>query len=380
MEARRWLAETPLPEGLPLLNLAQAAPAAAPPLPLREAMAHAVLHDPAMHLYGPVLGTEPLRRALAERTSRLYGGSITPAHVAITSGCNQAFCATISALCERGDAVILPKPWYFNHQMWLSLNGIETIPLPTGGDLLPDPAVAEALITPRTRALVLVSPNNPGGVSYPADLIAAFAERAHRHGLALILDETYRDFHSEPGPPHALFTDPNWDSVLVHLYSFSKSFRLTGHRVGAILAAPSLLAEIEKILDTVTICPSGPGQMAALWGLTHLTEWLEGERSEILRRRAALAEGLAEVPGWRLMGSGAYFAYVRPPFALPAPELCLKLLAEEAVLVLPGTMFRPPHDPDGMSELRIAFANADLGEIAALIERLHRFTARHKGD
>jgi aspartate/methionine/tyrosine aminotransferase len=370
MEARRWLDETALPRDLPLLNLSQAAPVDPPPPGLRAAMARAIEEDPAVHLYGPVLGHDALRSALARRTAELYRGAVAPGHVAITSGCNQAFCAAVASLAGPGDAVILPTPWYFNHAMWLSLQGIACIPLQTGADLVPDPDRCAALITPQTRAITLVSPNNPGGVEYPSELIAAFAALAARHGIALILDETYRDFHAQPGPPHDLFTDPGWDETLIHLYSFSKAYRLTGHRVGAILAAPDRLAQIEKVLDTVTICPSGPGQMGALWGIENLDEWLAAERAEILRRRASITEGFKRLGGWEMMGCGAYFAYVRHPFDAPAPEVAKRLLREVGVLMLPGTMFRPANAPEGARELRIAFANADIGQIDDLLARL----------
>lgn len=370
MEARRWLNETRLPEHLPLLNLSQAAPVDPPPEAMRRAMAEAVMTDPAIHLYSPVLGNMPLRERLAARNSALYGATIAPGQIALTSGCNQAFCAAVATLAGPGDAVILPTPWYFNHAMWLSMTGIEAVPLPTGAGLMPDPDRCAALITPRTRAIALVSPNNPGGVEYPAALLTAFADLAERHGLALILDETYRDFHTRDGAPHGLFQNPDWDRTLIHLYSFSKAYRLTGHRVGAIAAAPERLAEVEKFLDTMTICVAGPGQMAALWGLEHLTDWLAGERQEILRRRAAMVQGFARLPGWELLGCGAYFAYARHPFDAPSPAVARDLLARAGVLMLPGTMFRPDGDPDGPREMRIAFANADTTQIGALMERL----------
>jgi aspartate/methionine/tyrosine aminotransferase len=101
MEARRWIAEASFPPERPLLNLSQAAPVAPPPAPLRAAMAEA-LEDPATHLYGPVLGLPELRAALAARMTRLYGGGVRADQIAITSGCNQAFCAAISALCAPG--------------------------------------------------------------------------------------------------------------------------------------------------------------------------------------------------------------------------------------------------------------------------------------
>lgn len=372
MEARRWLAETTLPPGLALLNLSQAAPVDPPPLPMREAMARAILDDASVHLYGPVLGASAVREALAARNSAIYGAAIRPEQIGLTSGCNEAFCAVMATLAAPGDQVILPTPWYFNHAMWLSMTGVQAVPLPTGDTLMPDPERAEALITPRTRAIALVSPNNPGGVEYPPKLLAAFADLAARHGLALILDETYRDFHTAKGAPHDLFTNPDWDQTLIHLYSFSKAYRLTGHRVGAIATAPAHLAQVEKFLDTMTICVAGPGQMAALWGLQNLSPWLAGERDEILRRRAAMVAGFATLPGWQLLGCGAYFAYVRHPFDAPSPAVARRLLAEAGVLMLPGTMFRPDGDSTGLREMRIAYANADTTQIAALMERLRK--------
>ncbi len=368
MQARRWIEGITFPPERPLINLSQAAPVAPPPEGLRTALAEAVMQDPGAHLYGPVLGLPELRDALAAHTARIYGGAVDAAHVAITAGCNQAFCAAIATLAGPGDEVLLPVPWYFNHKMWCDMSGVRAVALPTDDALMPDPDDAARRITERTRAIVLVTPNNPGGVEYPPALVAAFATLARQHGLALILDETYRDFHSSDGPPHPLFADPDWARTLIQLYSFSKAYRLTGHRVGAIVASPARLAEIEKFLDTVSICAPQIGQRGALWGLRHLGDWLAGERAEILARRDAVIEGLAGLAGWELMGAGAYFAYARHPHDMPSDRLAPWLVREAAVLMLPGTMFRP--DGAGRDEMRIAFANADRAGIATLMERL----------
>ena len=370
MEARRWLEGVTFPPERPLINVSQAAPVAPPPEALRRAIADAALENPAAHLYGPVLGLPELRAEVAARWSAGYGGQVRADQVAITQGCNQAFCAVMATLAGPGDAVILPVPWYFNHKMWLDMQGVAAVPLHTGPDLLPDPDAAAALIGPATRAIVLVSPNNPGGVDYPPALIRAFLELARRHSIALVLDETYRDFLSGPGPAHDLFTDPDWDDGLIQLYSFSKAYRLTGHRVGAIVASPARLAQVEKFQDTVAICPNQLGQIGALWGLRNLSDWLAGERAEILTRCAAMAAGLAGLPGWKTLGCGAYFAYVEHPFALPAPDLARRLVRDAGILLLPGTMFMPADDPGAARQLRIAFANVDTAGIAQLMERL----------
>lgn len=374
MEARRWIAGKSFPEAKPLLNLSQAAPVDPPPDALCAAMAEHLKSNASAHLYGPVLGLPGLRAHLAATWQASYGGTIASENVAITSGCNQAFAAAIATLAAAGDNVILPTPWYFNHKMWLDMSGIEALPFETGPDLLPDPAKAAALITPRTKAIALVSPNNPCGVEYPKALLQDFLELARAKGIALILDETYRDFHSSEGAPHDLFQDPYWDDTLIHLYSFSKAYRLTGHRVGALLTSPQRLAEVEKWLDTVAICPNQLGQFAALWGMQHLDDWLAGERLEILARRDAMVKGFAALPGWDLLGCGAYFAYTAYPFSERSDAVAKRLVDEAHLLTLPGTMFGPLQNEGGTgraeSTLRIAFANASLSGIETLFARL----------
>ncbi|GGH17701.1 Aspartate/methionine/tyrosine aminotransferase [Cribrihabitans marinus] len=372
MEARRWLEGVSFPPDRPLINVSQAAPVDPPPDGLRRAIAEFALTEDAAHLYGPVLGNPELRAALATEISEHYCADMDPGRIAITSGCNQAFAAALSALTGEGDEVILPTPWYFNHKMWLDMSGVRAVPLATGPGLLPDPDRAAALITERTRAITLVTPNNPGGVEYPAELVAALFDLARDRGLALIVDETYRDFDSRSGPPHDLFSRPGWDETLVHLYSFSKAYRLTGHRVGAMATSPARLAQIEKFLDTVAICPGQIGQHAALWGIRNLGQWLAGERAEILDRRAAILREMPklEARGWRLLGLGAYFAYLEHPFDMRSDDLARHLVAEAGILLLPGTMFMPASDPAGARQLRVAFANLDPTGIGTLFKRL----------
>ena len=380
MEARRWLSGVTFPADRPLINISQAAPVDPPPLGLRQAIAEAALTDDAAHLYGPVLGLPALRAEIAEHWSRAYGGDIGTDQVAITQGCNQAFTAVMSTLAGAGDEVILPTPWYFNHKMWFDMQGVDTVPLDTGPTLIPDAQAARALITAKTRAIILVSPNNPGGVEYPAETLAAFRDLCRSHGLALIVDETYRDFDSRHsvdlgGRPHDLFCDPEWSDTLIHLYSFSKAYRLTGHRVGAVVANAARLAEVEKFLDTVAICPSQLGQIAALWGMRNLGQWVAGERDEILARRRAMIDGFAQLEGWELLGCGAYFAYVAHPFEMASDALCKRLVSEASLLMLPGTMFQPAGSEAGKRQIRIAFANVDAAGIAEVFRRLKAFRA-----
>ncbi|MEO0343346.1 MAG: aminotransferase [Pseudomonadota bacterium] len=375
MEARRWIADKDFSDK-PLINVSQAAPVAPPPRALRQVIADQVMTNPEAHLYGPVRGLESLRQKIAETWSRDYDAAVPTEAVSITSGCNQAFCAAVSAVAQKGDAVILPTPWYFNHQMYLTMSGIEVIPLPCGADMLPNLDTARNLITERVKAIVLVTPNNPTGAEYPRDLLGGFYDLAETNGLALIVDETYRDFDSRTGTPHDLFKRPNWGHTLIQLYSFSKAFRLTGHRVGSLIAGSERQAEIEKYLDTQTICPNQIGQIAALWGMNNLSQWLAGQRAEILDRRAAIENAIQNLEGWVLKGAGAYFAYVSHPFSGRSDAVAKALVDQAHVLMLPGTMFAPlSNDPKGLAEghLRIAFANVDQDSIVHLAERLSEF-------
>jgi aspartate/methionine/tyrosine aminotransferase len=372
MEAQRWVADKTFSD-CQLINVSQAAPVEPPPAALIDHMAK-IIYDEDTHLYGPVLGLPALRSELASQWSKSYGGEIHSNHVGITSGCNQAFSAAVAMLCGQDDEIILPTPFYFNHKMWLDMAGVRTITLACRGDMIPDPEKAAQLITEKTRAIVLVTPNNPCGVEYPADIVMKFYELAKESQIALIIDETYRDFHSQTGAPHNLFHKKCWDDTLIQLYSFSKAYRLTGHRVGSVIASETRIAEIEKFLDTVSICPNQLGQKAALWGLQNLGEWLANERLEILTRRSLIEENFPRLAakGWKLLGLGAYFAYLKHPFDISSDTLARHLLDAASVLTLPGTMFVKDTDQSGEGQLRIAFANIDAHRINLLFDRLEK--------
>jgi len=232
----------------------------------------------------------------------------------------------------------------------------------------PDPADAAALIGPLTRAIVLVTPNNPTGAVYPAEVIAQFYDLARHRGLALVLDETYRDFLPEDGPPHGLFGEPDWRDHLVQLYSFSKVYCLTGYRVGSIITGPALLSEIAKAMDTIAICAPRLGQLAALYGLQHLGGWRRKNTGLMRARLQALRIGLARNDlGYRLISAGAYFAYLAHPFdGRPASTVARRLADEQNLLALPGSMFGPDQD----QYLRLAFANAEAESMPDLAQRL----------
>ena len=372
LEVKNWLSNPDLQPSKPLIDVSQAAPTEPPPEKMLEFMANKILCDNAVNTYGPVLGLDELRESLASKWSRQYQGKVSKENVAVTSGCNQAFCASISSFTSENDEVIIPTPWYFNHHMWLQMAGVKSIPLDTDANMNPIIEKAEALITDRTRAIVLVSPNNPSGAIYSNQLLQKFFDLCKSNQIRLIIDETYKDFHPNASQPHTLLENNNWDQVLTILYSFSKTYRMTGHRIGALLTSKENLIEIEKALDTFTVCPPQLGQYAANWGLNNLEAWAAERRTEILQRAKHFSEKFQPLSaaGWSLRGCGAYFAFVEHPFEDESNIIAPLILRDQGILLMPGTMFYPKHNPLGSRSFRIAFANIDKYKISTLLERL----------
>jgi aspartate/methionine/tyrosine aminotransferase len=357
----------------PLIDLSQAVPGAPPPDALLQKLAEAAAL-PDSTRYGAIIGDRVLREAYAAQNSAFYGAPISADEIAVTAGCNQAYVVAMMAVARAGDNVLLPTPWYFNHEMTLNMLGVEPRPLP--GDpaqgFVPDAEAAERLIDARTRAIVLVTPNNPTGAVYPPQTIAAFAALCRRRRIWLVLDETYRDFLPEgAGRPHELFHASDWGDWLIGLYSFSKAYAVPGWRLGAITAGGAALAQIGKVLDCVQISPVRAGQSAVAWGIEGVRAWREANRIEINRRAGMFRAAMAPLNGWSVLAAGAYFAYVAHPFeGVAAATVVRRLVEERGVLALPGPYFGPGQE----RHLRIAIANVDEARIAALPERLKGFS------
>ncbi|MFE9064653.1 aminotransferase [Streptomyces violaceusniger] len=350
-----------------LLDLAQAAPSY-PPAPEMVEHVAKVAHEPNGAAYVPSPGLPRLRDAFAADLSRGYQSPVGADQMVVTAGCNQAFCLVAQALTEPGDEVIEVLPYYFNYDMWLRMNGVVPRYLEPGPDLVPDPEAAEALITPRTRAIVLVTPGNPSGVTIPPDVLADFYAVAKRHDIALIVDETYRSFRDTVRPAHDLFADPDWARTLVSLHSFSKDLAIPGYRVGAVVASPELNREVMKLLDCVAICPPRVGQEAAWAGLTSAQEWRRARANEATEKRRWLETVLAGRPGgFELLSCGGFFGWVRHPFADRGTEDVVRdLITRYDTLVIPGTAFLP----DDRQVFRVSFGNVDRAGLTEFAGRL----------
>ncbi len=371
-EVRQWAASYWASPERPLIDLCQAVPDY-PPAPGLVAHLKGVLDDPLTSRYSPDEGILETRVALCARYQRRYGGVVTPGQLCLTIGASQAFWLAMVTLCVAGDEVIVPLPAYFDHPMALEVLGIRPVYLPfneaSGG--LPSLADLEALITPRTRAILLVTPSNPTGVVAPPELIRELFELAGRRGVALVLDETYADFI--PGRPHELFTDVVWKDNFVQIMSLGKTYALTGYRAGLLVASEDFIYQALKAQDSMAVCQPRITQQALLYGAEHLDPWVWGNREIMTRRHDRFREEFT-LPGnpFRLVTSGAFFAWIKHPFPfLSGREVAQRLAQEAGILCLPGEVFGP-----GLGEyLRLAFGNIREEIIPEAVERFRTFPA-----
>lgn len=323
--------------------------------------------------YGPIEGEIALRDAYSRHVSQVYGAPVASKETHITAGCNQAFVAAALTVAGPGDTVLLITPYYFNHDTTLSMLGIKTKTMIAKPEdrYLPDIAEVAAAVTPDVKAIACVTPNNPTGTIYPSELMEQLFDLCAEHKIWLMVDETYRDFlgDDENQPrPHTLLQRPNWRDHFIGLYSFSKSFCIPGHRLGAITAGETMVTAVSKIMDNLQICAARPPQHAVAETLEPLADWRAQNRVEIRRRREALINVIAACEGWEIATIGAYFSYVRHPYTDRNSTDVAQLLAKErGVVTLPGTFFGEGQE----AYLRFAFANVSAEELQLLAFRLY---------
>ncbi|SGY67373.1 BQ5605_C004g02770 [Microbotryum silenes-dioicae] len=366
----------------PLINLAQGVPGAPPPAEFQRRLGEAAA-NPETTQYGDLCGDDHLRETFSHDVNQAYGvkeGGVAAGDIVVTAGANLGFYSIMVSLAQTGDEVILPTPWYFNQSMSLDQLGITTVPLVCDApSFQPSAERAESLITSKTRAIVLVTPNNPTGAIYSDELLHRFAALARRHRLALVIDnvhadETYREFLPPGAPSHTLFQDQDWRAYLVHIFSFSKSYAIPGHRLGAVIASKDFLTQVHKTLDCLQICPARPAQEVVAWAMEAMRSWREETRDEIMRRQEIFKDLLADVEGWEVCVGGGYFAYVKHPFKRSSSELVASRLGSQVgIVVLPGTFFGPEFDNiDDDRYIRFSIANVSIKMLQLVPARLRR--------
>lgn len=354
----------------PLIDLSQAVPNYPPHQNLLSDLA-AAASDPMSCGYGEIEGEEALRGAYSGYVNRLYQSDIQRSNIHITAGCNQAFFATLLAVARQGSSVLMVNPCYFNHKATVEVLGLTSryVNADPANGFLPRIAAFESALDDSVSVVALVSPNNPTGAVFPSSLLQEIYERCVEQNVVLIVDETYREFAARKNcqGPHALFVDSKWQRHFIQLYSFSKTYSIPGHRVGAVVAGESVIANIAKVMDNLQICAPRPAQIALGRQIEQLDSWVQNNNEEITKRAKAFKEVIAQSEGWSIQSIGAYFAYVERPCKDLDSISFVKLLASEyGVLPLPGAFFGSEQD----AYLRIAFANVEVETIRSLGDRL----------
>ncbi len=343
------------------LSLAQGMVGWGPPAEVAEAMAAAQRAQPSQSAhaqldhYGPVAGDPALLEAWAAALTA-EGMDLEEADLWVTAGSNMAFNAMAQVLCEGPPAepseLILPLPYYFNHVMAIQLAG--GVPVPVDAGVVPDPQRLAAAITPRTRAIVTVSPNNPSGVVMPRPVLEAINRLCASHGLLHISDEAYGQFVYGREPHWSPAALPGAAAHTVTLQSLSKAYGMAGWRVGCMAAPAAFTAALAKVQDTVLISPPRLIQRAALAALAAGPAWCRPRIAALAARRdqllAAVAVAQAQGLPVRLLAEpdGAFYGLLAldPSAAalagLTGDALMRRLVLEHRVAAVCGESFGYP--------------------------------------
>jgi aspartate/methionine/tyrosine aminotransferase len=325
--------------------------------------------------YTPTAGIPELRAALAAKIRERNGFSVQPDQVVLGNGGGQAVHAALACLTEPGDGILLPDPAWPNFAMMAGLLHLDAAHyrLTAAGGYVPDLAELERLVTPRTRVLLLNSPSNPLGSVIDRDRMTRLVDFAARHDLWVLSDECYDEitFDGTAVSPAAL----DRDSRVVTVFSFSKTYAMTGWRLGYVAAPPAVADVLVKTQEPLISCINTPTQHAGLAALASPPSVVGEMVAAYRRRRDAFVDLLAGLGLAPFRAGGAFYSWVDVTEAgLPARDFALRLLAEERVAVAPGAAFGP--GGEGCVRISLAASEADLVEggtrIAALWNRLRR--------
>jgi aspartate/methionine/tyrosine aminotransferase len=345
---------------------------------IREAAAAAL--DEKLTFYTQNLGRSWLRRAIAEYSSALHGIALGDERIAVTGSGVSAIMLAAQVLLSPGDRVVAVTPLWPN---------ITEIPKILGAEVVRHPLVVEngrwrldagaliAKLTPGTRLLIINSPSNPTGWTITADDQSAILEHCRRHGIWILADEVYERLIFRPGlraaPSFLALAEP--DERLVVVNSFSKSWRMTGWRVGWLTVPEAITGDLAKVIEYNTSCVSDFVQRGALAAVSDPRgeETVRQQRAALLAARQRLRDGLTALDGVSLPETdGAMYAFFRIAGHEDVVTFCKQLIAEEGLGLAPGVAF----GPEGDGYIRWCFA-AGIEKIDDGLARLRRFLSRH---
>lgn len=359
-------------QGHHVVSMGQALPFFGPP-PAAIDAARAALDTPEVNFYSTDPGRPSLRALLAEQLNQTLTTDSTANDLVITAGANHAFTLALTTLVDPGDEVILPAPYFTNHQMAICALG--AIPIEaavadrerfavTWADIAPQ-------ISPRTKAIVLCTPGNPTGATIAAaDGLRIVAEAATR-GLVVFSDETYMHFVYDAAHWSAA-SATRWRKNVVVIGTFSKSFAMMGWRVGFMLADAAICAEATKVQDAMIICAPVISQIAAERVVRDHWRYATTFHDAMRARRQLVAGAFASIPrlSWTPT-AGGLFAFARVDGCTDSAALADELLETVHLVTIPGVAF----GASGEGFLRLSYGAAPTEDLRVGLDRLQRFLA-----
>lgn len=367
-------------QGVQVVSLAVGEPDFEPPPHVKEAAQRAAAVGP--FGYTQVSGLLALREAICERSEQRRGVVHAPNEVVVSAGAKHSLFNLALALYEQGDEVLIPTPSWVSYAEQVRLCGATPVLLPCSeadGFLLTPDALARA-ITPKTKALVLCSPSNPTGAAYGESQLRALAAVLAQHSVWVIVDEIYAElFYDGFVAPSLLSVAPELRERTVIVDGVSKSYAMTGYRVGWMLAPAAIARACETVQSQATTSIATVAQLAAIAALRGDQACVREMREVYAQRRERMVSGLSAIPGVRCAKApGAFYAFadVRALMGRKLGEAVIAddvdfarvLLERERVAVVPGSAFHGP------GYVRLSYA-ASLADIEAALARLASFVA-----
>lgn len=311
-------------------------------------------------------GLEPLRTAIAQYLNR-YNLVYSPKNeILITFGVSEAIDIVFRSILNPGDEVIVAEPCYVSYQPLVKLCRAKAVSLDTSAEhFIPTAAAIEALITPKTKALIICTPNNPTGTMIPADELEKIAAVVKKHQLWVLSDEVYCELHYE-APHVSIGSFPGMKDHSIILNGFSKSFAMTGWRIGFIACPQELMAQIHKIHQYAAICAPIMSQYAALEGLENGWDEVEKMRVSYRQRRNLMMKSFDAMNLPYMKPDGAFYLFVDiRSTGLTSEEFAVKLITDYRVAVVPGHVF----GACGEGFVRCCYAT-DIAKIRIALDRI----------
>jgi aminotransferase len=324
-----------------------------------------------VHRYSTDPGLLTLRTALADKLQHRLGSSIEPGDLIVTAGANHAFTLALMTLVDPGDEVILPAPYFTNHQMAIVAHGAIPIEAPvrdrqqfaiTWSDVEPH-------VTSRTKAVVICTPSNPTGSTMARTEGERLVKELAARDIVLISDESYYFFVYD-GEAWSAATAPDWRRNVIVVSTFSKAFGMMGWRVGYLLADADVCVQATKVQDAMIICAPVMSQMAVEGAVRHDWTYAETFHDNLRERRRMMAEGLRRIPelSWTPT-RGGLFAFTRVHGCTDSAALAHDLLEQASVVTIPGAAF----GRCGEGYLRLSYGYASLPDLEQALSALDAF-------